>query len=248
MRATQLAKSKGADVVVITNVAHSSITKNADLVLHTKAGHEFAVAATKSYATQVLLFLCLACVLGKDSKAIKEIKKQIDDLPYLATKTLTCDTVVAKKAKEFCKKQGVFFVGRGLDYPLATEGSLKLKEVSYMHSQGFPAGELKHGSIALIDKNVLVVGIITQKKVAEKTINALHEVSCRGAKVLVVTQFEKTAKEAGSANVIKLPGATDMLMPILAVIPLQLFAYHVSVARGINPDKPRNLAKSVTVE
>lgn len=248
LRATKLAKSKGADVVVITNVAHSSITKNADLVLHTKAGQEVAVAATKSYATQVLLFLCLACLLGKDSKAIKEIKKQIDDLPYLATKALLADTVVAKKAKEFCKKQGVFFVGRGLDYPLATEGALKLKEISYIFSQGFAAGELKHGSIALVDKNVLVVGIVTQKKVADKTINALHEVSCRGAKVLIVTQFDKLAKDAGYNNVIKLPGATDLLMPILAVIPLQLFAYHVSVARGLDPDKPRNLAKSVTVE
>ncbi|MBE5748449.1 MAG: glutamine--fructose-6-phosphate transaminase (isomerizing) [Clostridiales bacterium] len=248
LRATKLAKSKGADVVAITNVAHSSITKNADLVFHTKAGQEVAVAATKSYVTQVLLFLCIACVLSKDSKAVKEIKKQIDDLPYLATKALLCDTVVAKKAKEFCKKQGTFFVGRGLDYPLAVEGSLKLKEISYMHSQGFAAGELKHGSIALVDKNVLVVGIITQKKVAEKTINALHEVSCRGAKVLVVTQFDKMANEAGCHDIIKLPGATDLLMPILAVVPLQLFAYHVSVARGINPDKPRNLAKSVTVE
>jgi len=248
LRATKLAKSKGAEVVVITNVAHSSITKNADLVLHTKAGHEVAVAATKSYVTQVLLFLCLVCLLGKESKAVKEIKKQIDDLPYLATKALLCDTIVSKKAKEFCKNNAVFFVGRGLDYPLAVEGSLKLKEISYMHSQGFAAGELKHGSIALIDKNVLVVGIITQKKVADKTINALHEVGCRGAKVLVVTQFDKMANEAGCHDIIKLPGATDLLMPILAVIPLQLFAYHVGVARGINPDKPRNLAKSVTVE
>ena len=248
LQATKLAKSKGADVLVITNVCHSSITKNADLVLHTKAGCEVAVAATKSYVTQVLLFLCLATLLCDDIKAVAEIKKQIDDLPYLATKALLLDNKVSKFAKEFCKKQGVFFVGRGLDYPLAIEGSLKLKEVTYMHSQGFAAGELKHGSLALVDKNVLVIGIVTQKKLADKTMSALHEVASRGGKVLLVTQFEKKAKDFGCDGVLHLPGATDLLMPMIAVIPLQLFAYHASVARGINPDKPRNLAKSVTVE
>ena len=247
LQATKLAKSKGADVIVITNVCHSSLTKLADLVLHTKAGREVAVAATKSYVTQVLLFLCMATIVCKD-KAIKEIKKQIDDLPYLATKALLLEDKVSKFAKEFCKKQGVFFVGRGLDYPLATEGSLKLKEVTYMHSQGFAAGELKHGSLALIDKNVLVVGLVTQKKVADKTMSALHEVISRGGKVLLVTQFEKKAKDFGCDGILQLPPATDLLMPMIAIIPLQLFAYHVSVARGINPDKPRNLAKSVTVE
>lgn len=248
LQATKLAKSRGAKVVAITNVAHSSITKNADVVLHTKAGREVAVAATKSYVTQILLFLCIASVLCKQSKAVKEIKKQIDDLPYLASKALLLDDQISKLAKEHCKKQGVFFVGRGLDYPLAVEGSLKLKEVTYMHSQGFAAGELKHGSLALVDKNVLVVGIVTQKKVADKTFNALHEVTSRGGKVLVVTQLEKMAKEFGADGLLCLPGATDLLMPMIAVIPLQLFAYHVSVSRGINPDKPRNLAKSVTVE
>ena len=248
LEGAKLAKSKGAKVVAITNVCHSSLTKIAHLVLHTKAGREVAVAATKSYVTQVLVFLCVATLLCQDTKTIKEVKKQIDSLPLLATKALLLENKVSKVAKEFCKKQKVFFVGRGIDYPLAVEGALKLKEITYINSQGFAGGELKHGSLALVDKNTLVVGLITQKKVADKTMSALHEVSSRGGKVLLVTQFDKKAKDFGCDGVLQLPSATDLLMPMIAIIPLQLFAYHVSLQKGLNPDKPRNLAKSVTVE
>lgn len=245
--AVKLAKAKGAGIAVITNVRHSSLTRFADVVLHTKAGAEVAVAATKSYLTQTLMFLLVATLLRDGSKVSEEIKKQILKLPQTAEQALKFDSLMQKYAKKHCQKQSVFFIGRGLDYALAAEGTLKLKEVSYIHSEGFAAGELKHGTLALIDKNALVIAIATQRNVAEKTVNALHEVTARGGKVILLTCFEKL-KDTKGAEVILLPQTGGLLMTAPAIIPLQLFAYHMSVERGINPDKPRNLAKSVTVE
>lgn len=245
--AVKLAKAKGAGIAVITNVRHSSLTRFADVVLHTKAGAEVAVAATKSYLTQTLMFLLVATLLRDGSKVSEEIKKQILKLPQTAEQALKFDALMQKYAKKHCQKQSVFFIGRGLDYALAAEGTLKLKEVSYIHSEGFAAGELKHGTLALIDKNALVIAIATQRNVAEKTVNALHEVTARGGKVILLTCFEKL-KDTKGADVILLPQTGGLLMTAPAIIPLQLFAYHMSVERGINPDKPRNLAKSVTVE
>lgn len=245
--AVKLAKAKGAGIAVITNVRHSSLTRFADVVLHTKAGAEVAVAATKSYLTQTLMFLLVATLLREGSKVSEEIKKQILKLPQTAEQALKFDSLMQKYAKKHCQKQSVFFIGRGLDYALAAEGTLKLKEVSYIHSEGFAAGELKHGTLALIDKNALVIAIATQRNVAEKTVNALHEVTARGGKVILLTCFEKL-KDTKGAEVILLPQTGGLLMTAPAIIPLQLFAYHMSVERGINPDKPRNLAKSVTVE
>lgn len=245
--AVKLAKAKGAGIAVITNVRHSSLTRFADVVLHTKAGAEVAVAATKSYLTQTLMFLLVATLLRDGSKVSEEIKKQILKLPQTAEQALKFDALMQKYAKKHCQKQSVFFIGRGIDYALAAEGTLKLKEVSYIHSEGFAAGELKHGTLALIDKNALVIAIATQRNVAEKTVNALHEVTARGGKVILLTCFEKL-KDTKGAEVILLPQTGGLLMTAPAIIPLQLFAYHMSVERGINPDKPRNLAKSVTVE
>lgn len=245
--AVKLAKAKGAGIAVITNVRHSSLTRFADVVLHTKAGAEVAVAATKSYLTQTLMFLLVATLLREGSKVSEEIKKQILKLPQTAEQALKFDALMQKYAKKHCQKQSVFFIGRGMDYALAAEGTLKLKEVSYIHSEGFAAGELKHGTLALIDKNALVIAIATQRNVAEKTVNALHEVTARGGKVILLTCFEKL-KDTKGAEVILLPQTGGLLMTAPAIIPLQLFAYHMSVERGINPDKPRNLAKSVTVE
>ena len=245
--AVKLAKAKGAGIAVITNVRHSSLTRFADVVLHTKAGAEVAVAATKSYLTQTLMFLLVATLLRDGSKVSEEIKKQILKLPQTAEQALKFDALMQKYAKKHCQKQSVFFIGRGMDYALAAEGTLKLKEVSYIHSEGFAAGELKHGTLALIDKNALVIAIATQRNVAEKTVNALHEVTARGGKVILLTCFEKL-KDTKGAEVILLPQTGGLLMTAPAIIPLQLFAYHMSVERGINPDKPRNLAKSVTVE
>ena len=245
--AVKLAKAKGAGIAVITNVRHSSLTRFADVVLHTKAGAEVAVAATKSYLTQTLMFLLVATLLREGSKVSEEIKKQILKLPQTAEQALKFDSLMQKYAKKHCQKQSVFFIGRGMDYALAAEGTLKLKEVSYIHSEGFAAGELKHGTLALIDKNALVIAIATQRNVAEKTVNALHEVTARGGKVILLTCFEKL-KDTKGAEVILLPQTGGLLMTAPAIIPLQLFAYHMSVERGINPDKPRNLAKSVTVE
>ena len=245
--AVKLAKAKGAGIAVITNVRHSSLTRFADVVLHTKAGAEVAVAATKSYLTQTLMFLLVATLLREGSKVSEEIKKQILKLPQTAEQALKYDALMQKYAKKHCQKQSVFFIGRGMDYALAAEGTLKLKEVSYIHSEGFAAGELKHGTLALIDKNALVIAIATQRNVAEKTVNALHEVTARGGKVILLTCFEKL-KDTKGAEVILRPQTGGLLMTAPAIIPLQLFAYHMSVERGINPDKPRNLAKSVTVE
>lgn len=248
LAAVRLAKSLGADTVAITNAARSAITREADLVLHTKAGREVAVAATKSYAAQILTFLCLVTALSDDMKAVAHLRKEIAALPSLAAEALSAEGEIKALAKKYCKKRAVFFVGRCADYALAVEGSLKLKEVSYVHSEGFAAGELKHGTLALVDKDALVIAVITQRQVADKTLNALYEVTARGGKVIVVSPFEDLIRETPFDGFIKTPLSSGLTATVAAALELQLFAYYMSVERGINPDKPRNLAKSVTVE
>lgn len=242
LRLLQSLKKQGHKrVIVITNTPRSSVTEFADITLLTGAGPEIGVAATKSFTAQLVAFSFLA-------QALTGAQGELSDLPNLLTKTLQTEGVAKEIANELQGQKAVFFLGRDLDYPLALEGSLKLKEVSYLFSDGYAAGELKHGTLALIEKGTPVIVCLTQPHLAEKTLNALHEVSCRGARVFEITQYKKYAGVLGVEKTLLLPKTTPILAPILLSAPLQLLAYHTAVIMGRNPDRPRNLAKSVTVE
>ena len=248
--ALKLSKEHGAKTLVITNVIGSSITREADYSIYTHAGPEIAVASTKAYTSQLVLMTILgiyfAEVLEISNDDIKKLKKEILTLPKKVETVLkTCDQI-----KEFAKKvyqeKDIFFLGRGIDETAAREASLKLKEISYIHSESYPAGELKHGPIALIENDVTVIGVMTDPKLVEKTISNLQEVITRGAKTLILTNqdIDKSMFDL----VIDLPKTNPFISPIISIVPLQLFAYYISKEKGLDVDKPRNLAKSVTVE
>ncbi len=228
-------------LIAITNTPHSSVTGYADLTLLTGAGPEIGVAATKSFTSQLAVFLVILETLGGKNLSLNK-------LPTLLSQTIKKAEGTEEIARRLQGEKAVFFLGRDLDYPLALEGSLKLKEVSYLFSDGYAAGELKHGTLALIEKGTPVIALLTQPRLAEKTVNALHEVSCRGASVYIITQCEKYLRTCDGEGGILLPKAPPPCMPVLASVPLQLLAYHTAIAMGKNPDRPRNLAKSVTVE
>ena len=248
--ALKLCKEKGAKTLTVTNVIGSSITREADYSIYTHAGPEIAVASTKAYTSQVVLLNLLAIyfaeILEIKNDNIALLKKEILELPKKVEETLK----VSEKIKEFSKKayneHDIFFLGRGIDEVVAREGSLKLKEISYIHSESYPAGELKHGPIALIEKDITVVGIMTDPNLVEKTISNLQEVITRGAKTLVITN--QNIDEKMFDFVVHIPNTHPFLSPVLSIIPLQLFAYYISKEKGLDVDKPRNLAKSVTVE
>ena len=249
--ALKLAKSKGAKTLAISNVIGSSITREADYSIYTHAGPEIAVASTKAYTSQVVLMAVLAIyfaeTLEQDNVAeIKELKRDILSLPGKVEDALKCDKRVAEFARKVFQEKDMFFLGRGVDQTVALEGSLKLKEISYIHSDAYAAGELKHGPIALIEKGITVVGILTDPKLVEKSISNIQEVITRGAKTFIVTNQELLNNNF--EMVIRIPEVNPLLSPIVSVIPLQLFAYHISKEKGLDVDKPRNLAKSVTVE
>ncbi len=245
LAAAELAKEKGATVIAITNAPDSSITQIAHFVLFTRAGREIAVAATKSFNAQLALLFSLATALAKTKG---RQTPSLRPLPALAEEVLT----EAEKMKEIAPillgAKSVYFIGRGADYCTALEGSLKLKEISYLPSEGYPAGELKHGTLALIDEGTPVIAVLTQEGLAEKTMNAVFEVYARGGRVILVTNLPEYAARKEVYRSILLPKCEELFSPILSVIPLQALAYYTSLARGNDPDKPRNLAKSVTVE
>jgi glucosamine--fructose-6-phosphate aminotransferase (isomerizing) len=202
---------------------------------------EIGVAATKSFTVQLTAFLLFACALsGKNLP--------LDTLGDLCRRAAETEGEIAALAAKLSRAKGVFFLGRDLDYALSMEGSLKLKEISYLFSEGYAAGELKHGTLALVEKGVFVIALSTQGFLAKKTMNAVHEVSCRGAETAILTPFGNLLEESGADKVFLLPSAPPEMMPIVASVPLQLIAYHTALCRGYNPDRPRNLAKSVTVE
>lgn len=248
--ALKLAKSKGSTTLAISNVIGSSITREADFYIYTHAGPEIAVASTKAYTSQLVLLNILALYFAEilnsvQFETINKIKKSLLELPKKVEEVLLNDKKIEKVAKDICKSSNMFFLGRGIDYPVAMEGSLKLKEISYIHSEAYPAGELKHGPIALIDSDFPVLGIITDEFLSSKTISNLQEVVSRGAKTIVITNqkidnlFDYT---------IEIPEINTFLSPIISVIPLQLLSYYIAKFKGLDVDKPRNLAKSVTVE
>ncbi len=252
--ALKLAKAKGARVLGIVNAVGSSIARDADDVLYTLAGFEIAVASTKAFSAQVvamyLITLHIAQELGKiDDKTFAEIKCAMDKLPSQINDILTkAVPAIRKFVNKYITSKNVFYIGRGLDYVVGMEGSLKLKEIAYLHSEPYAAGELKHGPIALIEEATLVVGVVTQEALFDKTKSNIKEVKARGAKVLAIAMEGNRSIEEVADDVIYIPRTHWMLTSLLANIPQQLFAYYMALGLGLDIDKPRNLAKSVTVE
>lgn len=249
--ALKLAKSKGATTLAVSNVIGSSITREADYCIYTHAGPEIAVASTKAYTSQVILLDILAIYFAEilESASIfelKELKKEMLSLPAKIENALKSANRIKEFAKNIYQEKDVFFLGRGVDYNTALEGSLKLKEISYIHSEAYAAGELKHGPIALIENGITVISIITDKALVEKTLSNIQEVITRGAKTLVVTNQELPSNNIDT--IITVPDTNVLFSPILAIVPLQLLSYYISKEKGLDVDKPRNLAKSVTVE
>ncbi|ODA39519.1 glutamine--fructose-6-phosphate transaminase (isomerizing) [Desulfosporosinus sp. BG] len=253
LAALREAKSRGARVVAVTNVVGSTVSREAHDVIFTWAGPEIAVASTKAYTTQlegmVLLGLYLAQVKGTlSSEKIGKIITALKKIPAQAQEILDQEGLIKELAKSFVQVEDAFFIGRSLDWAVAMEGSLKLKEISYIHAEAYAAGELKHGTLALITENTPVIALATQRDVYDKTISNVKEVKARDARVIGLTYKGNTSLAKSVDHVIYIPETMDELAPILTVIPLQLLSYYVSVARGCDVDKPRNLAKSVTVE
>ncbi|MDR1559301.1 MAG: glutamine--fructose-6-phosphate transaminase (isomerizing) [Clostridiales bacterium] len=258
LAAMREAKGKGCKVLAITNVVGSSVAREADDILYTWAGPEIAVASTKAYVTQLIGLVTIAMYFAQvresvSPETIESLKKEMQLLPEKAEEVLSEKETLQKFASRTFNHHDMFYLGRGLDYALAMEGALKLKEISYIHTESYAGGELKHGTIALIEDGTVVIALATQESLKEKMISNIREVTTRGANVLGFTTRGKDGQsDANFSNavgeVFEIPWTDSCLVPVLAVIPLQLFAYYVAVLRGCDVDKPRNLAKSVTVE
>lgn len=253
LAALREAKEKGVRTLGIVNVVGSSIAREADSVFYTLAGPEIAVATTKAYSTQLVAAYALAIQFAKVREEISEERyfeliKEIKTLPEKIAKILEDKERIQWFASKQVNAHDVFFVGRGIDYAICMEGSLKMKEISYIHSEAYAAGELKHGTISLIEDNILVVGVLTQPELYEKTISNMLECKSRGAYLMGLTTFGKYNIEDTADFTVYIPKTDPLFVTSLAVIPLQLLGYYISVAKGLDVDKPRNLAKSVTVE
>lgn len=253
LAAARLAKEHGSRLLAITNVVGSTLSRDADDVLYTRAGPEIAVASTKAYVAMLIGEYLLALALGKERGTISDerlaaLAAELWTLPDKAGRVIEHDAAIADIAKRFADTTDVYFIGRGLDYAVATEGSLKLKEISYMHSEAMPAGELKHGTLALVTEGTPVVVIVTQQHLYDKTISAVQEVKARGAHVLALAYDDDPQIDKFADEVLRIPRTVDFLSPVLSIIPLQLLAYHTARVLGHDIDMPRNLAKSVTVE
>ncbi len=254
LEAQNEAKRLGAVTLAIVNVEGSSIAKSAHKVIYTKAGPEIAVATTKAYSTQLAITVLIALYISECKQTISEdeyadIMAQLSALPETLSDILAEKANIQYLAYQHFSNEDLFFIGRNIDYALSLEGSLKLKEISYIHSEAYPAGELKHGTISLVVDDMLVIAVATYGRLVDKTLSNALEVKARGAHVMGITTHSlKSHVEKATDEIIVIPDAHDVLLPSLAVLPLQLFAYYVALYRGCDIDKPRNLAKSVTVE
>ena len=253
LAALKEANRKGAHTLAITNVVGSSIAREADQVLYTWAGPEIAVASTKAYTTQLILFFMLALYMAeiKGTMSEDEVARLVgllQKVPAQISETLSDVDPIKTFAKQYGFNEDVFYIGRSLDYDVALEGALKLKEISYIHAEAYAAGELKHGTLALIVEGVPVIALATQKSVYEKTLSNIKEVKARDAIVIGIAAAGDEELEKYVDHVIYVPETDELLIPILTVVPLQLLAYYAAITRGCDVDKPRNLAKSVTVE
>ena len=253
MAVLRLAKEVGAATLAVVNVVGSSIAREADMVIYTHAGPEISVASTKAYMVQIsvmyLLAFELAYVNGTiDKERCMELTAQLGQMPDIIRETLELKDTCSFVASKLVNAESLLYIGRGLDYALSMEGSLKLKEISYIHSESYAAGELKHGTISLITEGMPVIAVATQKKLIEKTVSNIREVKARGAMVILICDNSIEVGEGVADYIIRLPQTDEQLMPMAAAAPLQLIAYYTSVLKGNDVDKPRNLAKSVTVE
>jgi glucosamine--fructose-6-phosphate aminotransferase (isomerizing) len=253
LAAIKLAKEAGAFVYGICNVVGSSIARAADTGAYTHAGPEIGVASTKAFTTQITILMLMALRLGQLRGTLTDcdfdrVATQLESLPALIKTVLKDDPAIAKIASSYSSATNFLYLGRGYNFPVALEGALKLKEISYIHAEGYPAAEMKHGPIALIDKNMPVVVIATKKGHYEKVVSNIQEIKSRNGKIIAVVTEGDTSVKALADHVIEIPDVTEALTPILASVPLQLLAYHIAVLRECNVDQPRNLAKSVTVE
>ena len=247
------AKEQGAKTLAIVNVVGSTIAREADFVFYTLAGPEIAVATTKAYSAQLLAVYALAIAFARDRGQLTDdqaaaLVQELEALPGKMQRLLEDEERIQWFASKQIAAKDIFFIGRGLDYAISLEGSLKMKEISYIHSEAYAAGELKHGTISLIEPGTLVVGVLTQQKLYEKTLSNLLECKTRGAYLMALTTYGNYSMEDNADFVLYIPKTDPHFAPSLAVIPLQLLGYYVSVAKGLDVDKPRNLAKSVTVE
>jgi len=251
------AREHGAPVITVTNVVASAITRLSDAVLYLQAGPEICVVATKSFISSVTVLYLLGMWLGQQREKItaEEIREWLETLERIPVqiqqvldRAASPEDVIAPLAQRMSRSSSMIFIGRGVGYPTALEGALKLKEISYIHAEGFPAGELKHGSIALLDPDTPLIAVATASHVYEKVVSNIQEVRARDARVIVVATEGDEAIRQHADDVLYVPSTLEVFSPLLASIPLQLFAYHAAVARGCNVDQPRNLAKSVTVE
>lgn len=253
LAALRLAKENGAKTLSVVNVKGSSIARESDYVLYTHAGPEIAVASTKAYTVQLaamyLIAFRFAVVKGcVTEEQIKKYIAELEKIPSFVEKMLSCDKAIEPISKKLLKTESLFFIGRGLDYALSCEGSIKLKEISYIHSEAYAAGELKHGTISLITDNVPVIALATQEKVFAKMISNIREVRSRGAMVIMISGADAQVDASLCDHLITLPPVNDSFAPFGAAVVLQYIAYYTAVGRGLNVDQPRNLAKSVTVE
>ena len=257
LAALQEARTKGATSIAICNVIGSMATRQADGTVYTHAGPEIGVASTKAFTSQLVALHLLALYLGQLRRAIqpdvvREQLEALNHLPRLLEQTLKCDDTIQKVAQRFYKQQNFLYLGRGIAYPIALEGALKLKEISYIHAEGYPAGEMKHGPIALIDEGMPVVALLPDGQLFDKVASNLQQVKTRGGTVIAVADVSRkditALLDPERDALITVPSSSPLLTPIVMTVPLQLLAYHIAVRRGCDVDQPRNLAKSVTVE
>ena len=253
LAALQEAKRLGAKYsLIICNVPESSLVRESDLVLMTRAGPEIGVASTKAFTTQLVALMLLVIAVGRrfglSSIAEQKITSELFSLPGLVENVLQLNDNIEILSEQFAEKQHALFLGRGTQYPIAMEGALKLKEISYIHAEAYPAGELKHGPLALIDAEMPVITVAPNNSLLEKLKSNLQEVSARGGKLIVFIDESLDSGNDESIDVIKVPSIANEIAPIVYTIPLQLLSYHVAVLKGTDVDQPRNLAKSVTVE
>lgn len=253
LAALREARGKGGKVVCICNVVESSIARESDGIIYTHAGPEIGVASTKAFTTQLVALFLFALHLGTvrgqvSADACRSLVEELLTLPRKVETVLGLDEEIEQIAKDYMTASDFLYLGRGNQYPVALEGALKLKEISYIHAEGYPAGEMKHGPIALIDENLPVVVVVPENETAEKVVSNMEEVAARGGKVISITTTGFDEAIAKADTVLHVPRISDDLMPILTSIPLQLLAYHIAVLKGTDVDQPRNLAKSVTVE
>lgn len=253
LAAMREARSRGAKAVAICNVVDSSIAREADGVIYTHAGPEIGVASTKAFVTQLVALYLLTIRFGRAIGTLDRVKGEeliagLLQVSSLMEETLKLDAEVEKIARRYMNARDFLYLGRGMNYPIALEGALKLKEISYIHAEGYPAGEMKHGPIALIDENMPVVVLVPKNSTYEKVVSNMEEVIARGGRVIAVCTKGDLDIRGKAETVIEIPEASDELLPLLLSVPLQLLAYHVAVLKGTDVDQPRNLAKSVTVE